>query len=115
MFVNKGQGIMVRHIMPNVLPSLVVLTLLEMGSVLMILGELGFVGVFIGGGVQTGAYDDSIVSFADIPEWGAMLADGRGYLRSAPWVSSFPGLALTLTVLAANLVGDGLQEAFRPR
>ncbi len=49
------------------------------------------------------------------PEWGAMLAEGRGYLREAPWVGVFPGMAITLTVLAANLVGDGLQEALRPR
>ena len=47
-------------------------------------------------------------------EWGGMLADGRGYLRDAPWASVFPGIALTLTVLAANLVGDGLQEALQP-
>ena len=49
------------------------------------------------------------------PEWGAMLAEGRGYLQDAPWASTFPGLALTLTVLAANLVGDGLQEVLQPR
>ena len=44
-----------------------------------------------------------------------MLAEGRAYLRDAPWISVFPGIALTLTVLAANLVGDGLQETMRPR
>jgi ABC-type dipeptide/oligopeptide/nickel transport system permease subunit len=43
-----------------------------------------------------------------------VLNEGRGYLRDAPWVSAFPGLALTLTVLAANLLGDSLQEALQP-
>jgi peptide/nickel transport system permease protein len=45
------------------------------------------------------------------PEWGMMLAEGRGYLRYAPWASVFPGLALTLTVLAANLAANAWQDA----
>jgi ABC-type dipeptide/oligopeptide/nickel transport system permease subunit len=49
------------------------------------------------------------------PEWGAMLNEGRAYLRDAPWVSGFPGLALTLTVLAANLLGDSLQKVLQPQ
>jgi peptide/nickel transport system permease protein len=48
-------------------------------------------------------------------EWGAMLNEGRGYLRDAPWASTFPGLALTLTVLAANLLGDSLQKTLQPQ
>jgi peptide/nickel transport system permease protein len=59
---------------------------------------------FLGLGVRPGT-----------PEWGVMLADGQRYLRDAPWISTFPGLALSLTVLAATLVGNGLQEAMRPR
>ncbi|MFH1928515.1 MAG: ABC transporter permease subunit [Chloroflexota bacterium] len=106
-------GIMVRHVLPNVLPSLVVLTLLEMGSVLVILGELGFVGVFIGGGIQTGAYDDSTIAFAGIPEWGAMLSGARAYIRSSPWMVFYPAMAFFVAVLGFNLLGEGLRRIIR--
>jgi len=106
-------GIMVRHVLPNVLPSLVVLTLLEMGSVLVILGELGFVGVFIGGGIQTGTYDDSTIAFAGIPEWGAMLSGARAYIRSSPWMVFYPAMAFFVAVLGFNLLGEGLRRIIR--
>jgi ABC-type dipeptide/oligopeptide/nickel transport system permease subunit len=48
-------------------------------------------------------------------EWGIMLSEGRQFMRSAWWVMAFPGLAITVTVLAANLVGDGLRDALDPR
>ena len=106
-------GIMVRHILPNVLPSLVVLALLEMGSVLMILGELGFVGVFIGGGTLTGTFDDGTVAFADIPEWGAMLSGARAYIRNSPWMVFYPAMAFFVAVLGFNLLGEGLRRIIR--
>jgi len=49
------------------------------------------------------------------PEWGAMLSDGRPFLQNAWWLSVFPGVMLTLTVLASNIVGDGLRDALDPR
>jgi len=49
------------------------------------------------------------------PEWGRMLSEGRGYLRDQWWISTFPGLAIMLTVLAMNLLGDGLRDALDPR
>lgn len=91
--------IAVRHILPNALPALVAFAATQLGWILLNGAALNFLGL----GVPPGA-----------PEWGLMLADGRGYLRDAPWASVFPGLALTLTVLAANLAGDGLQEALQP-
>lgn len=91
--------IAVRHILPNAAPSLIAFAATQLGWVLLNGAALNFLGL----GVPPGT-----------PEWGVMLADGRGYLRDAPWASLFPGLALTLTVLAANLVGDGLQEALQP-
>jgi len=106
-------GIMVRHILPNVLPSLVVLTLLEMGAVLMILGELGFVGVFIGGGSQTTTAADAGAAIADIPEWGAMLASARAYVRNYPWMVLWPSLAFFVAVLGFNLLGEGLRRIIR--
>jgi peptide/nickel transport system permease protein len=50
-----------------------------------------------------------------VPEWGAMLNEGRGYLRQAPWITAAPGLAIMLTVLSVNLLGDGLRDALDPR
>ena len=105
-------GIVIRHILPNVLPALVVLTLLEMGAVLMILGELGFVGVFIGGGTQTEGFDGNI-SIADIPEWGAMLAGARTYVRNSPWMVFWPAMAFFVSVLGFNLMGEGLRRIIR--
>ncbi|MEE8392405.1 MAG: ABC transporter permease [Anaerolineae bacterium] len=96
---NEGR-IMVRHVLPNAVAPLLAFAATQLGWVLLNGAALNFLGL----GVQPGT-----------PEWGAMLADGRGHLRQAPWASTFPGLALTLTVLAANLLGDGLQEALRRR
>ncbi len=92
--------VLVRHVLPNAAPPLVAFAATQLGWVLLNGAALSFLGL----GAPPGT-----------PEWGAMLVEGRGYLRDAPWVSAFSGLALTLTVLAANLVGDGLQEALRPR
>jgi peptide/nickel transport system permease protein len=92
--------IALRYILPNAAPSLIAFAATQLGWVLLNGAALNFLGL----GAPPGT-----------PEWGAMLAAGRGYLRDAPWASVFPGLALTLTVLAANLVGDGLQEAMRPQ
>ena len=92
--------VMVRHVLPNATAPLVAFAATQLGWVLLNGAALNFLGL----GTPPGT-----------PEWGAMLAEGRGYLRGAPWASTFPGLALTLTVLAANLLGDGLQEALRPR
>jgi peptide/nickel transport system permease protein len=92
--------IALRYILPNAASSLVAFAATQLGWVLLNGAALNFLGL----GAPPGT-----------PEWGAMLAAGRGYLRDAPWASVFPGLALTLTVLAANLVGDGLQEAMRPQ
>jgi len=91
--------IAVRHILPNAAPSAIAFAATQLGWILLNGAALNFLGL----GVPPGT-----------PEWGMMLADGRGYLRDAPWASVFPGLALTLTVLAANLVGDGLQEMLQP-
>ncbi|MBL7062886.1 MAG: ABC transporter permease [Anaerolineae bacterium] len=92
--------ILIRHILPNAAAPLVAFAATQLGWVLLNGAALNFLGL----GAPPGT-----------PEWGAMLAEGRGYLRDAPWVSTFPGLTLTLTVLAANLVGNGIQETMRPQ
>lgn len=92
--------VIVRHILPNVMNSLVVLLTVDVAWAILSASSLSFLGL----GVQPPA-----------PEWGAMLNEGRGYLRQAPWVTLAPGLALVATILAINLLGDSLRDALDPR
>ena len=90
--------ILVRHILPNAAAPLRSFAATQLGWVLLNGAALSFLGL----GAPPGS-----------PEWGAMLAQGRALLRDAPWISLFPGLALTATVLAANVVGDAVLETVR--
>ena len=110
-----GMGIAIRHILPNVLPSLIVIAVLEMGAVLMMLGELGFIGVFIGGGTWVQVGDTAVANIPDIPEWGAMMAGTRQYARNQPWMVFYPALAFFTAVLGFNLLGEGLRRAVQKR
>jgi peptide/nickel transport system permease protein len=92
--------ILVRHILPNTMGPLVVLATLSIGWAILSASALSFLGL----GVQPPA-----------PEWGAMLNDGRGYLRAAPWMTAAPGLAIALTVVAVNLLGDALRDMLDPQ
>ncbi len=87
--------VILRHILPNAAPALVAFAATQLGWVLLNGAALNFLGL----GVPPGT-----------PEWGAMLAEGRAYLRDAPWAALAPGFALTLTVLAANVLGDWLGQ-----
>ncbi len=89
-----------RHIFPNVVPTLLVITTLQVGFVVLLEGTLSFLGV----GVPP-----------PNPAWGLMIADGRGFLATAWWISLFPGLAMLLTVLAVNLMGDWLRDHLDPK
>ncbi|MBC8264880.1 MAG: ABC transporter permease subunit [Anaerolineales bacterium] len=110
----SGLGIAVRHVLPNVLPQLLVISFLEMGAVMMLLGELGFVGVFIGGGSRLGILQDmaptEIFTLMEVPEWGAMLADGFRFLRSKPFVVFPPAVAFFVSVVGFNALGEGLRR-----
>jgi ABC-type dipeptide/oligopeptide/nickel transport system permease component/ABC-type lipoprotein export system ATPase subunit len=99
-----------RHVLPNLVPSLVVLAFLEMGGVLMLLGELGFIGVFIGGGTQTISATDAMLTYFDVPEWGVMLSNTWRSFRSYPWMTFYPALAFTLSIVGFNLFGEGLRR-----
>lgn len=92
--------IMSRHIFPNVVPTLLVITTLQVGYVILLEGTLSFLGV----GVPP-----------PNPAWGLMIADGRGFLATAWWISLFPGLAMLLIVLAVNLMGDWLRDHLDPK
>jgi peptide/nickel transport system permease protein len=114
-----GLGIAVRHLLPNVVPQLLVIAFLEMAAVMMLLGELGFIGVYIGGGsrisVETGAFNPEIATLIEVPEWGAMLADGYRWLRSKPFVVMPPAFAFFVSVLGMNALGEGLRRLVEKR
>ena len=107
-------AIAVRHILPNLLPQLLVITFLEIGAVLLLLGELSFVGVFIGGGSQIALGDEliglQVTTLAEVPEWGAMLAEGYRWLRAKPFIVYPPALAFFIAVIGFNALGEGLRR-----
>ena len=92
--------IILRHLLPNVLAPVIVAATLGIGNTIVLEAGLSFLGI----GIQSPA-----------PSWGNLVADGRQNLIGAWWVATFPGLAIVLTVLAFNLVGDGLRDALDPR
>jgi len=92
--------IILRHLIPNSLAPIIVAATLGIGNTIVLEAGLSFLGL----GVQP-----------PTASWGTMVADGRDHLLGAWWVATFPGLAIVLTVLAFNLVGDGLRDALDPR
>jgi peptide/nickel transport system permease protein len=92
--------IMFRHILPNCLPSLIVLATMQIGAAILAEAGLSFLGI----GIEPPA-----------AAWGLMVEDGRPHLLSNPLLSFAPGLSIMLVVFAFNMVGDGLRDAFDPR
>lgn len=95
----RGFYITRKHILPNTLNSMVVLATLQIGWAIVIEATLGFLGVGIP---------------PPTPTWGNIVADGRTYIASAWWISVFPGIAITVVVLAFNMFGDWLRDALDP-
>lgn len=99
--VGCGDGrILVRHILPNVAAPVIVLVTLGIPNAIIAGAALSFLGL----GVKP-----------PTPDWGAMLSNGRAFMTTAWWLSTFPGLAIVIIVLAINLFGDGLRDALDPR
>lgn len=92
--------IILRHILPNCLSPIIVQTTLLIGTTIISASSLSFLGI----GVP-----------APAPEWGALLSGGRGHIRDASYICVIPGLAIMFTVLALNLLGDGLRDALDPK
>ncbi len=88
------------HILPNCLSPIIVQITLRIGSAIIAASSLSFLGL----GVP-----------APAPEWGSMLSQGRQFVRTAPYITVFPGIAILITVLAFNLLGDGLRDALDPK
>lgn len=106
-FVTAGQSIglsgarlLFRHILPNAVSVVIIQLTLDVGYAILSTSALSFIGL--------GAQPPS-------PEWGTMMSTARNYFRDAWWYTTFPGIALTLTVFAFNVLGDGLQDALDPR
>ncbi len=88
------------HLLPNILPPLIVMYSFNIASAIIAESSLSFLGL----GVPPG-----------IPSWGSMISDGRGFIETAWWLSAMPGILLFVAVLAANLLGDGLRASLDPR
>jgi peptide/nickel transport system permease protein len=92
--------IIFRHVIPNSFSPLLVSATMSIGNTIMMAAMLSFIGL----GIQP-----------PLPEWGSMIAAGRGSFRSEPWIVIFPGVFIMLTVLALNMLGDGLRDVLDPK
>ena len=100
---NAGSGdlkIIFLHVLPNTMAPLIVVTTISVANAILIEAALSFLGL----GVPPPA-----------PSWGNILADGRNFISQAPWLTIFPGLAITLSVLGFNTLGDGLRDVLDPK
>ena len=93
-------GILRRHVLPNVVSPIIVIATVNVGTAILITAGLSYVGL----GAQP-----------PTPEWGAMLSESRAYLQNGWWMATFPGLAITVLVIAFNLIGDALRDVLDPR
>ena len=97
---NRSTRLLLRHVLPNALTPIIVVATLELAFMIIYESALSFLGL----GIQP-----------PTPTWGWMLSDGRNYVATAWWLATFPGLAIMLTVLAVNLLGDWLRDTLDPR
>jgi peptide/nickel transport system permease protein len=97
---SRDVSVVARYILPNVVAPLIVTGTLGLGTAILSAAALSFLG---------------LGSQPPQPEWGRMLSEGRDYLREAWWISTVPGVGIMLTVLAMNLLGDGLRDVLVPR
>lgn len=95
-----GWQIIVREILPNVIPPILIMATQQIGIILLTEAGMSFLGMGIP---------------SPTPSWGGMIADGQSYMATAPWVVVAPGMALMLAVLSLNLLGDGLRDILDPR
>lgn len=92
--------ILVKYFFPNVISKILIMVSLDIGSIILYCASLSFLGL--------GAQPPS-------PDWGAMISDGKNYLQYAPWMALFPGLAIAVSALGFNMMGDGIRDLLDPR
>lgn len=92
--------IILRHLLPNVMSSLMVQAGIRVSTAILLESGLSFFGIGV---------------VPPTPDWGLMIAEGRGFITMAPWISGFPGVALAVLLIGLTLLGDGLRDAFDPR
>lgn len=97
---NNSFQIIVKYFLPNVIAKIVILMSLDIGGVILFCSSLSFLGM--------GAQPPS-------PDWGAMISDGKENMRYAPWIAIFPGLAIAVSALTFNMLGDGIRDFLDPR
>lgn len=97
---NPRWRIMLKYLLPNVASKNIILMSLDVGSIILYCASLSFLGL----GAQP-----------PTPDWGVMVSDGKDYLRHAPWMSVFPGVAIAFSALSFNMIGDGLRDKLDPR
>lgn len=92
--------ILVLYVFPNIVPQVVIMATLDVGGMMLALAGLSFLG---------------LAAQPPAPEWGAMLYEGKSYMQTAPWIMIFPGLAIFITVMVFNLLGDSLRDILDPK
>ena len=97
---NHTVQILVKYIFPNVISKIIILASLDIGTIILYCASLSFLGL--------GAQPPS-------PDWGVMISEGKDYMQYAPWLTVFPGLAIAVSALAFNMLGDGLRDMLDPR
>lgn len=97
---NHTVQILVKYIFPNVISKIIILASLDIGTIILYCASLSFLGL--------GAQPPS-------PDWGVMISEGKDYMQYAPWLTVFPGMAIAVSALAFNMLGDGLRDMLDPR
>ena len=98
---SPGAATLMRHVLPNIMPVVIIIFSITVGGVILSLASLSFLGFGLPPGV---------------PDWGGLLSrEGRRYMEQAPWLALFPGLALTITVYCLNMFGDAMRDLLDPR
>ncbi len=95
----KQYQIILRYVIPNIIPSLIVMATMDIGTMLLEISSLSFLGL----GAQP-----------PTPEWGYMINEGRAYIQTAPWLMIYPGIAMLITVTIFNLLGEGIRDILDP-
>ena len=97
---NNTVQVLFKYVFPNIISKILIMASMDIGSIILYCASLSFLGL--------GAQPPS-------PDWGVMISEGKDYLQYAPWLTIFPGLAIAVSALAFNMLGDGLRDRLDPR